>query len=309
MKKLLTVFLVLLLLAVFAVPVFADEEPAEDGEMYAFSEGELESFDGEPTAAPEPVKADRFVWDDAGLLSSDELDELEELCGRLTDEHGFGVYIMTVYDFTDYGEGEVYDVCTQLYLKKGMGVGSDADGIFLILSMDERDFAFCAHGYGEKAITAYTRGIVEQAFLDNFRKNDWYGGFTDYAETSVEVVEDFRAGKYDDKDYYEDYNETHEYAPKGRFSLGKFLINLIAPLGIAGVTCGIKSSKHKTVKQAVNAENYILPKSLNIYRSEDIYTHTTESRRYISSDSSRSGGGGGSSFHSGGGFSGSSGKF
>ena len=70
------------------------------------------------------------------------------------------------------------------------------------------------------------------------------------------------------------------------------------------------SSKHKSVKQAVSAENYVIPMSLNIYRSQDIYTHTTESRRYISDDSrGGGGGGGGSSFHSGGGFSGSSGKF
>ena len=72
------------------------------------------------------------------------------------------------------------------------------------------------------------------------------------------------------------------------------------------------SSKHRSVKKAVTAEDYVIPMSLNIYNSQDIYTHTTESRRYISDDSRSGGGGGGgggSSFHSGGGFSGSSGKF
>ena len=186
MKKLLIIFLALLMLVSFAVPALADEEPTEDGETFALTEDELESFDD----VTEPTKADGFVWDEAGLLSDSEYEELSELCERLTEEHDFGVYIMTVNDFSDYGEGDVYDVSTQLFLKKGMGVGSDADGIFLLLSMDERDFAFCAHGYGQKAITAYTRGIVEQAFLDNFRKNDWYGGFVDYAETSIEVIED-----------------------------------------------------------------------------------------------------------------------
>lgn len=306
MKKLLIIFLALLMLVSFAVPALADEEPTEDGETFALTEDELESFDD----VTEPTKADGFVWDEAGLLSDSEYEELSELCERLTEEHDFGVYIMTVNDFSDYGEGDVYDVTSRQFREKGLGVGDNTDGILLLLSMDNRKYAFYAHGYGETAVTAYTSGIIEQAFLDNFRKDDWYGGFVDYAETSIEVIEDFRAGKYDDKDYYEDYYETHEYKQKEKFTLGKVLATILAPLGIAGVTCGVKSSKHKSVKQAVSAENYVIPMSLNIYRSQDIYTHTTESRRYISDDSrGGGGGGGGSSFHSGGGGSGRSGSF
>ncbi len=313
MKRLLSLFLALVLLAAFAIPAFADEEPADDLETFPAAEGELETLDGE-TVTDDATEEDVYIWDEADILTDSEREKLNELCRKLTEEHEFGVYIMTVNDYSEYGHGDVYDVSTQIFLEKGLGVGDDADGIFLILSMDERDFAFCAHGYGEKAITAYTRGILEQAFLDNFRNNDWYGGFRDYAETSVEIIEDTRAGKYDKHDYYDDYYNYYNYdgSKKSLLSGTQIAVIVIVPLIIAGIAILIMSSKHRSVKKAVTAEDYVIPMSLNIYNSQDIYTHTTESRRYISDDSRSGGGGGGgggSSFHSGGGFSGSSGKF
>ena len=49
------------------------------------------------------------------------------------------------------------------------------------LSMAERDFQMLAHGdTANAAFTDYGKYIMQDEFLDNFREDDWYGGFADY---------------------------------------------------------------------------------------------------------------------------------
>lgn len=51
----------------------------------------------------------------------------------------------------------------------------------LALSMAERDFQMLAHGdTANAAFTDYGKYIMQDEFLDNFREDDWYGGFADY---------------------------------------------------------------------------------------------------------------------------------
>ena len=75
------------------------------------------------------------------------------------------------------------------------------------------------------------------------------------------------------------------------------------------LTLALENSKDKTAMEKTTAEDYLVPHSMDLRVREDRFTHRTETRTRIESDSGSRGGGGGSSFHSGGGFSGRSGKF
>ena len=78
---------------------------------------------------------------------------------------------------------------------------------------------------------------------------------------------------------------------------------------IALITCSVFKAQMKTAKEKTQANDYLVPQSMDLRVREDVFTHRTETRTRIETDSGSRGGGGGSSFHSGGGFSGRSGGF
>lgn len=240
--------------------------------------------------APEQTGAQmEYVIDTADLLSFAEWSELEQRAASVSERYGCGVYIVTVDDYTDYGTGSVYEVTTQLYNFEGNGFGGGAgrNGIILLLSMAERDWAMFVTGdTAAYAFNADGRKMLEKVFLDNFRDNDWYGGFSDYINACNEYLAKAEAG-----------------APvKKSASLG-------LPIGLAIIialaVCLVMKGRMKTVYQKVEADAYTVG-NIKLTRSYDRFTHITETRRTIekSNDSS-----GGSSSESGGGGTGRSGKF
>ncbi|MBQ9347255.1 MAG: hypothetical protein IJT94_07960, partial [Oscillibacter sp.] len=148
---------------------------------------------------------------------------------------------------------------------------------------------------------------VQEAFLKEFRDDDWYGGFTEY----LNAIEHYLSGAADDVDREagEDWNYYGDYVPdyaedEGGGLLGVLivigipvLISLLISLGMLGMM--------KTVHAGAEADSY-LKGELNLRVKEDIYTHTTESRVKIKTEKSdsggSSGGGGGGSFSGGGKF-------
>lgn len=75
-----------------------------------------------------------------------------------------------------------------IYHEYTMGEGPDRDGIMLLLSMDDRDWAmFCYGSRCEYAFNSYGQQKLEKVFLDNFGENDWYGGFEDYTKNAASI--------------------------------------------------------------------------------------------------------------------------
>ena len=153
-----------------------------------------------------------------------------------------------------------------------------------------------------------TEGVeqLETYFLDNFRDDDWYGGFGDYIDACSNYLQLAEQGTpvsapegYDSGDY-EDYEAT----PGENFGVS-FLMALGISCVISIIICLLLLLKMHTVHQKTEANDYVSEK-LKLSRKEDRYTHTTQTRRKIERESSSS-----SSTHSesGGGGSGRSGKF
>ena len=85
-----------------------------------------------------------YVTDEAGLLSENENMMLEKMAETVSQKYGIGVYIVTVEDYRDFHSGGVYKATYTIYHEYTMGEGPDRDGIMLLLSMDDRDWAmFC----------------------------------------------------------------------------------------------------------------------------------------------------------------------
>lgn len=238
------------------------------------------------------------VTDEAGLLTESEWQTLEQQARQISEQYGVGVYIITVEDYQDYTDGDIYDAADELYLGNSLGLGEDRDGILLLLSMDARDYNLIAYGeFAQYAFNEDGREHLDDFFLDNFGDDAWYDGFSEYLSWSADYLENAENG--------DPYSDDHvPISDSGRIKgiLIRVAIILLVPLAIAGIYTLVLTSKMKSVDKAVEASTY-MTNSLHLTREIDCYTHTTETRRKIEEDddsSSKSSSGGGS---------GTSGKF
>lgn len=295
-KRLISLALILLLLAALLPAAFAEAPAAEETEAPVFP----------------------YVLDQAELLNDSRREALEQKAASLSEQHQCSLYIVTVQDYTKYNY-DVYEAAKGIFQYYDLGWGADRDGVLLLLSMEDRDYALIGHGSKGETICGYESSwLIEDEFLDDFKRNDWYGGFDDYLDacgrqlTKLENGGDVTEGAdiITGPDGLEYHHYNNPYASTERSLLPRLLVVIFVPLVIALIVCLIFKGQMKTAREATRADAYLVPHSMNLRINEDIFTHRTETRTLIESDSNhRSGGGGGSSFHSGGGFSGRSGKF
>lgn len=231
----------------------------------------------------EQQQGDYFVYDTEGLLTDEQLMDIEMRADRFSWQYNCAIYVVTVYDYEDYGSSP-YDAAANIYNNEDFGIGNNRDGVLLLLSMWGRDYALYVRddGFAQNAIDDYGRTVLEDSFLAFFGNDDWYGGFSAFVNTCGRMMGQAAAGE----------------------PVRKPLTSVIAPAlligcGSALVVCLILKGKMKTVRKGTRADTYAAPEGLLLTERMDMYTHTTEERRRIEKNESHSGGGG----------SGSSGKF
>ena len=232
------------------------------------------------TLAVPALAAGDWVTDEAGLLTDQQISQLSQRAAALAQSSGVGVYIRTVDDYADYGFTDVETASYTLY-------GDKAELLFPDSALQQ----------------------LEDGFLDDFRNDDWYGGFCDYIDGCAGLL----SGKSytgSDSDYA--YSPGHDADVDPGFSAPSLLRNLGIALMIscviALIVCLILKAKMRSVRRQTEARAYVTPAGLHLTRRDDVYTHTTTTRRKIERDNDHHSGSGGSSFSGGGGH-GRSGSF
>ena len=278
MKKLLSLLLAALLIAVLAVPALAS--------------GELAEIQAEP--------ADTYVIDLYGLLSESEAASLSAMAADVTEKYGCSVHIGIIDDMRSYGHNDIEACAEDFFDSFRLGVGDERTGILLLLSMADRDYDIDAHGsFAHYAFTDYGKTTISDRFLDNFRVNDWYGGFTDYIRRCGELLAQAEAGE--PVDITVTASEPN--------IVGGIAVTAVLSLLVAWLVCSILKSSMKSAKLAADADTYMTGDAA-ITRRDDRFTHiTTQRTRIERSDDRGHGGGHGGTTISSGGHSHSSGKF
>lgn len=259
MRKLTALFLMLLLIVSLAVPASA----AETG----------------------------YIFDDAGLLTASEKLALAIEAESIAEDYGCGVYIVTVEDYRAYGYfSDVYDVTRGIYYDRKLGVGAERNGVILLLSMEDRDYALFVFGKdAEYALDGFAVTLLEDEFLDDFADNEWYDGFEDYLSAT--------------RDYLVWAAEGN---PVRESPVPMMLVFLFMSCLIALIITGIFWQQMRNVKKQYTAEPYTSVGGLKLTDKRDVFTHQSVRRRRIERSSSSSSG---SRSRSGGGGHGRSGKF
>ncbi len=135
------------------------------------------------TAGGKPTLVDK-----EHLLTDSQAEALSQRLKEIGDAYRCDVVIVTVstlgsktseayaddfFDYNGYGYGAVPDE---------NGVTRDGDGILLLLSMEDRDFAVSTSGSAIRAFTDYgIQTYLEPLFLPYLSSNDYSGGFTAFA--------------------------------------------------------------------------------------------------------------------------------
>lgn len=230
------------------------------------------------------------VHDQADILTDQEQNLLQTYAQEISRDYQCGIYIVILDDYTDYA-WDPFEAAYTIYHSNALGLGNNRDGILLLLSMQERDYAFFVYGEkAEYALNEYGQIQLEESMLDDLAENRWYDGLEDFIGYCGHALEQAENGEPIRESLFPYYVAVWIFA---------------AVIGV--VVCLVLYSQMKTAKVKTQAHDYISPEGLKLTRTGDIFTHQTVRRRKIQTSSGS--GSSGSSSRSGGGGSGRSGKF
>lgn len=268
MKRLLLICAALLL--VFSLPVSAEREIPEERQL-------------------------PLLVDDAGLLPFWDAEEVLAKLEEISERQECEVAIVTV----DSLEGQSATAfADDLYDYFGYGYGPDDDGILLLISMEDRDWAITTYGFGIYAFTDAGQKYIMDRVVPLLGDEQYRDAFLCFADLCDEFL-----------------TQAHNGAPFDYGSMPKKFNWVMIPIGlgigmiIALIVVSVMKSGMKSVRRQQNAANYTRPGSFAVRYGNEMFLYHNVSRVRKETSSSSSGGSSTHRSSSGRSHGGSSGKF
>lgn len=212
-----------------------------------------------------------LVTDEARLLTDNEYRELNKRALEISHQYKCQLAIITV---NHMDHRDAYDYANFIREEYQMGYGDEKSILLLLLSMEARDYALIAYGYGNTAFTDHGKDVIlDRHILPLLGKDKYYQAFSKYLDLSEEYLQMARAGSPFDINTDPDY---------GKKSLPiKLAVTFLVPALIAFAICQFWRSKMKTAVLARTASNYITQDGLVLTNRQDRFLYRTETRRTI----------------------------
>ena len=147
-------------------------------------------------AIPEERQLPLLV-DDAGLLTEEEADALLDKLEEISERQECEVAVVTV-DSLDGKTAEAY--ADDFYDYNGYGYGKDDDGILLLISMEDRDYAITTYGFGITAFTDAGLQYVVNDFKPALSGGRYGDAFNDFADCCDKFLTQAHTGEPYDGD-------------------------------------------------------------------------------------------------------------
>ena len=160
MKKLFSLFLVVLLCISLAVCAFAADNTG-------------------------------FVYDDAGLLTESETAALTQKLAEVSRQYEAQIIVHTVSS-VPYGDVDRY--LEDWYDSNLFGYGADRDGVLLLLCMDTRDYRILSNGYAGYAITSRTIDAIGETIVSDLSDGEYYDAFKAFADECAYYLDGYING-------------------------------------------------------------------------------------------------------------------
>ncbi|MGN0474350.1 MAG: TPM domain-containing protein [Acutalibacteraceae bacterium] len=266
-KRIIALFMAVMMICISAAPAFAADEEAS----------EITS------EIPATRQLPRLV-DNANLLDDFDARYLSAKLDEISKRQQMDVVIVTINSLEGKTATEYAD---DFYDYNDYGFGNDADGVLLLVAIDDRKWAISTCGSGIDIFTdAGQEYIVEQ-----FKPDLSDGNYADAFETFADLCDDYITQAKTDKPY------DSGNLPKGDFPFLMFLaIALTAGAIISFIVVSSMKNQLKSVRAQNNAASYSVPNSMRLTQNSDLFLYhvVTRTERPKSDDNDS---GGGSSTH------------
>lgn len=233
------------------------------------------------------------VFDREGLLTADEVSNLNSLLVSAGYDAGCTVVVVTADDF----DGKTAKAYADDFFDAG---DFGEDGILFLVSLARREWHISTAG--ESIYTYDDSRLIcfENELISYLSDGDFYGAFVRFAELCREdySYNDGYHSNYNDG-HYSDYNDEY-YAEDESFTASRIVIPVIFGLIVGLITVSSMKAQLKSVRSKPNASDYVKSGSLNINTSYEkfLFRNVTKTRRESSSSGGSSGrSGGGSTVH------------
>ncbi|MCR5229863.1 MAG: TPM domain-containing protein [Solobacterium sp.] len=237
-----------------------------------------------------PAKAGSAnVEDNAGLLTQQELQKLQEKAAEISSKYEVGVYIRTFRGMEGYGIEEYGDY---IFERDHLGYGSDRHMIMLVIDMDSSMYDINAYGYGNTAFTDYGKQQMADDFLDDLSDGYYYEAFDTFLDDC-----DYYLTKADEGEIIDVPGQTEAEKKAAKEAARKRNLGISGGTGLLSsllVCLGLKS-RMKTTGRKTTAGTYIREHGVHMRHQADYYHGTTRTVTPLPRNNSSGGGGGGSS--------------
>ena len=234
-----------------------------------------------------------YVIDNAGLLSDDARERLEDAAENASAEMGVDFVILTEYGI---GGEDPYMYAADFYDYGGYAM----DGVILFLDMEERNWCIITSGSCISGVDNTEIDRIGDVMVPYLSSGDYETGFSVFLEETAywmtEVV--WADDGYTDDDYF--YDDEYYDPPRVEYQKTVSVPQCIAVGGVIGlivalIVCFTMRSKMNTAKPQFAAGFYMVDNSFELLHSRDRFLYSNVSKvarpKENHSGGSRSGGG------------------
>ncbi len=234
-----------------------------------------------------PDSNGKHITDDADLLTDEQEATLLKSIEAIREKYNFDVVLHTT---NSIGEKTIADYADDYYDYNGYGIGENHDGLLFVLNMSNgekgnRDYYTSTSGSGITAFTDYavkdSESKINSLILPSLKKDDWFGAFEKYLELTNIFLEQAQTG--------EPFDSANPYMTFSDYAVLECVVLCVAALAVF-ITSKILGSKMKTNVKKISASDYVVPGSLNITGSCDVFSHKTLSKTARPKETSSSSG-------------------
>jgi uncharacterized protein len=240
------------------------------------------------------------INDNAGLLSTNDLADLEEMCINYGVDAGIDIFILTHNDSSAV-DGEVY---IEDFYDNNL-YGSYTDSVILLVDMYNRDVVLEAYGNAEDHIPSSRGDVIIDEITPYLTDAEYTTAFELFIKDSASYMSQKaipnNSGNYTTQDEYGNYANSNTYSSSSEPSiLTNIWLQLGVALAIGAITVGIMAY-NAGGRMTAGGNTYIDQSHSGLIGRRDDYIRTTVTRvRKPQNNNNNSGGGFSGGFSAGG---------
>ncbi len=228
---------------------------------------------------PFTVSAHSAVFvDNAGLVKSEDWEEIDEALWDVHIEHDCNVDIVTTSTLEEFNIADYSDV---YYYNKYGNSADNQDGILLVVCTSPRNYYIMTSGSCIYSFTDAGLDYIEAQIVPKMSDGDYAGAFLTFAELCDDYMVQAEKGK--------PYDGNH--MPKEPYNVGlSLLIALGVGLAAGGIGLLFLFSNLKSVQQQHGAADYKKPNSFHLDMHRDLYLYRKVERKEKPQNDNQNGG-------------------